>query len=240
MLDFNHSTTKAKTASTAINAILDAALEARPETPRQYLGGSALGKDCLRQIQFDWRKPAPIKGQTRGIFARGHWAEKFSADTFNLAGFRLLQNVPRLAFQQVDGRFRGHGDGIFISGPEIEGVGYPCLWEHKALGDKGWKKLEKDGLRKAYLTYYVQVQVYMAYLDLTEHPAIFTAVNANTMERLHLLVPFDAATAQEWSDKAIVVLKADEAGETLPRITDDPDDFRCRFCSHKPTCHGEV
>lgn len=236
MLDFNRTVTKAKSASDEINAVIDAALEQQTETPRDYLGGSALGKECLRQLQWDWRRPAAVKGQTRGIFARGHWAEGFTAASMIAAGFRMLREGDALSFAQLDGRFRGHADGLILSGPAIEGVSYPCLWEHKCLGEKGWSKVGKDGLKRAYPTYYAQVQIYMAYLGLTDHPTIFTAVNANTMERLHLLVPFDAETAQEWSDKAVQVLQADAAGEVLPRAAASPDDWRCRFCSHKTEC----
>jgi hypothetical protein len=55
----------------------------------------------------------------------------------------------------------------------------------------------------------------MAYLDVT-NPALFTAVNADTCERLHLLVPFNAERAQEWSDRAVtcasVVAPSRDAG----------------------------
>jgi hypothetical protein len=237
VLDFNRSVTKAKAASDAINAVIDAALECEPDTPRDYLGGSALGKDCLRQLQWDWRKPAKINGKTRGIFARGHWAESYTVSCMVSAGFRIArEGDPRVEFSQLDGRFKGHADGLILAGPEIEGVTYPCLWEHKCLGEKGWSKVGKDGLKSAYPTYYAQVQIYMAYLGLEENPAIFTAVNANTMERLHLLVPFDPATAQEWSDKAVQVITATAAGETLPRVTDNPQDWRCRWCAHRVEC----
>ena len=42
--------------------------------------------------------------------------------------------------------------------------------------------------------------VYRAYLELHEHPAIFTAINADTMEIYTELVPFDAALAQRMSE----------------------------------------
>src|SRR5262249_49157176 len=65
------------------------------------------------------------------------------------AGFTFAPEE-RLAFRAAGGLFRGHADGIITAGPELTGVGYPCLWEHKALGDKGWRALECDGLEKAY------------------------------------------------------------------------------------------
>ena len=117
--------------------------------------------------------------QTRDIFRRGHLLEELSRQHLIRAGFRFAP-AERLAFSAADGLFRGHADGILIAGPELPGVGYPALWEHKALGDKGWRALERDGLEKAYPQYAAQVWLYQAYLDVTEHPAIFTATNANT------------------------------------------------------------
>jgi hypothetical protein len=141
-----------------------------------------------------------------------------------------------LAFRTAGGTFRGHADGVILAGPELPGAGYPCLWEHKALGSKGWRKLERDGLALAYPQYAAQVALYQAYLDFTEHPAVFTALNADTCERLHLLVPFDAERAQASSDRAVRVIEATRAGELLPRCADDSGDWRCRMCSHRKRC----
>ena len=46
--------------------------------------------------------------------------------------------------------------------------------------------------------YAAQVALYQAYMGLTEAPALFTAVNKDTSELHHELVPFDAAVAQAW------------------------------------------
>ena len=97
---------------------------------------------------------------------------------------------------------------------------------------------ERDGIEKAYPHYAAQVWLYQAYLDVTGQPAIFTAVNGNTMERLHLLLPFDAAQAQAWSDRAVAIIKATQAGELLPRAYDDSKDWRCRMCAHTVRCWG--
>jgi hypothetical protein len=79
------------------------------------------------------------------------------------------------------------------------------------------------------------VAIYQAYLDLV-NPALLSVVNADTCERLHFLVPFDAQVAQVTSDRAVAVIEATRAGELLPRITEDPEDWRCRMCSHRERC----
>jgi len=239
MLDFNRTVHKAKAANEHINAAIDLAQSlAMNDEPRDYLGASALGHDCLRKIQWDWRRPPSFPARTRRIFQRGHWWESYAVDLLQQATFKIVRNSDAIAFSQLGGRFKGHGDGMIIAGPTMEGVAYPCLWECKGLGSKGWTKLDKDGLAKAYPGYADQVALYQAYFGLTEHPAIFTACNMDTMEILHLLIPFDAARAQAVSDRAVTVISADEAGETLPRVAADPSDFRCRFCPHRESCWG--
>lgn len=236
MLDFNRTITQSLIANGAINKAIDAAQAAVPRDGRDYLGASSLGHDCLRKIQFDWRRPVAHEARTLRIFDRGNWWEAYCVGLMVKAGFRFVRSGPEVAFTQLGARFRGHGDGKLVTGPAIEGVGYPCLWEAKGLGSKGWKKLEKDGLAKAYPGYADQVALYQAYFDLTDHPAIFTAACIDTMEILHLLVPFDAARAQTASDRAVTVIRADEAGEALPRIGADETDFRCKMCGHREAC----
>lgn len=238
MIDLNRSATRAKVANDAVNAAVDRAMaeRIRSSEPRDYLGASSLGHDCLRKIQWDWTRPVPPEPRTERIFARGRWWEDYCHRLLFEAGFHIVRSDPRIVFSQLDGRFRGHGDGLVVQAPEDAGVAVPCLWECKGLGAKGWTKLAKDGLPKAYPAYAAQVATYQAYFDLTEHPALFTAANMDTMELLHLLVPFDARLAQEASDRAVTIVRAVEAGETLPLIGADSDDWRCRFCAHRTRC----
>lgn len=60
----------------------------------------------------------------------------------------------------------------------------PALWEHKCLSAKSWRDLEKNKLAVSKPVYAAQVALYQAYLELFENPAIFTAVNADTMDIL--------------------------------------------------------
>lgn len=240
MLDFNRANLSASNVNSAINALLDNAALAEPKRrERGYLGASLVGDWCLRKIQYTWMCDSNHPARTKRIFARGHLFEEISAEALARAGFRMERGTPATAFEAVGGRFRGHADGIIIDGPAIGGLGYPCLWEHKALGETGWNKLEKYGIEKAYPQYYAQVQVYLAYLGLDANPALFTAVNANTCEALHILVPFDAEAAQATSDRAVTVLKATEAGELLDRVADSKDNWRCKMCNHKERCWNE-
>jgi hypothetical protein len=233
VLDFNRAILSERPLNVLLNQLIEGA-EPPGENTRQYLGASAMGSECLRKIQFDWMCDARFPARTRDIFDRGHWGEDLSRRHMIAAGFEFA--LPeQLEFTAVNGLFRGHADGILTAGPQIPALRYPCLWEHKCLKAKGWRAVERDELTGLYAPYAGQVALYQAYLDYT-NPALFTVLNADTCERLHFLVPFDAALAQAMSDRAVTVIEATKAGELLPRIADDPSDWRCKMCGHRERC----
>jgi hypothetical protein len=234
MPDFNRTEASAEPASIAINALLNASVRADIES-RGYLGASAVGHPCSRKVQFDWMCDPAHESRTRDIFARGHFFEAQTREHFERAGFCFAEK-DRLEFKTLDGWLRGHADGIFLSGPDIPGVGYPCVWEHKALNAKGWKSLERDGLAKHYPQYAAQVATYQFYLGADAHPAIFTATNADNCERVHLLVPFDLELAEATFQRAQLIVEATKRGELLPRMTEDASNWRCRLCGHRERC----
>lgn len=237
VLDFNRDNLAATDINVAINAAMDAAaLAEEREARRTYLGASGIGSECLRKVQYDWQCDSVHAARTKRIFSRGHMFEEISAKALGQAGFRMERGTAATAFTAADGMFKGHADGIVVAGPVIQGLTYPCLWEHKALGASGWRKIEKDGLRKSYPQYFDQVQLYMAYLGLDENPALFSAVNSDNCHILHLTVAFDAEAAQAASDRAVLVIKSTQAGELLDRIASKPTDWRCKMCSHSTRC----
>lgn len=233
MLDFNRNNSSDQPISIAINTVIDASVIA--ERTRNYLGASAVGHPCMRRIQFDWMCDPEHPVRIRDIFDRGHYFEQRSREHFTRAGF-VYAPEDRLAFEALDAFFRGHADGVFLDGPKIGGIAYPCLWEHKAINAKGWRSLDRDGLEKSYPQYAIQVLLYQHFLGVDENPAIFTAINADNCERVHLLIPFDAGKAQHWIARAKAIIEATSAGELLPRFTDHPNNWHCRLCGHQERC----
>jgi hypothetical protein len=246
-LDFNSHTMREAAASDAINATLDAALQRKRglQERRPYVGASAIGYSCERKIQFDYagaEREKGFKAETLRKFDFGHMGEELARAWFFDAGFELVQKSQRTGemfrFSQMDGRFKGHPDGVFVAGPKIEGVGYPCLWETKSVGAKTYREIAKHGLKKSRPAYYAQVAIYQAYLDLQDHPCIFTVTNLDSGEQLHLLIPFDAEEAQRMSDRAVRIIGATDAGELLPRPFADRDYFECKWCDFRERCWG--
>jgi hypothetical protein len=233
MFDLNRSDRSAEPISIALNTLIDT--NVFRETTRGYLGASAIGNPCMRRIQYDWMCDPEHPARLRDIFDRGHYFERRTREHFVRAGFRFASD-DRLKFAALDGMLTGHADGIFIDGPKITDIGYPCLWECKCINNKGWRSLDRDGLEKAYPQYAAQIALYQHFLGVDVAPAILTAINADSCERVHLLILFDAEKAQHWVARARVIIEATRAGELLPRFTTDPNNWRCRLCGHKDRC----
>jgi hypothetical protein len=172
--------------------------------------------------------------RTKDIFARGHFLEELTRQHLIRAGFKFAPKE-QLGFSSAEGLFGGHADGIITEAPEETGLEVPCIWENKALNRNGYRNIERDGLIGLYAVYAGQVALYQAYLNLT-NPALFSVINCDTCERLFFTLPFNITLAQEISDRAVTVIEATRAGELLPRITEDPEDWRCKMCGWRERC----
>lgn len=254
MLDLNHDSGlvygrpahAAAPLGARINALLDAALVAERDTqrPRDYLGASRIGEPCARRLVYEYTK-TPVdpgkefEGRTLRIFEAGHVFEDLAIRWLRAAGFDLRtekRGGGQFGFETVGGRIRGHVDGVIMAGPEL-GFTWPVLWEHKALKASSWNDTAKKGVRASKPVYFGQMQIYMAYMGLGS--ALFTALNKDTCELYHEHVPFDPSIAQALSDKAVMVLRAADAGELLPRMAAHADFYLCRFCPYSARCWSE-
>jgi hypothetical protein len=228
--------------------IIDRAMQAEnaAQAPRNYIGGSRLGEECLRKLGYEFHhipkdEGRDFGGRTLRIFERGHDGEERMAKRLRLAGFQLVTHRPdgeQIGFSTGNGRIAGHLDGVVTAAPYDSGVICPALWENKVLGEKSFNDLTKKGLRASKPVYFVQMQLYMAYLDLSENPGLFTAENGNTGEIYAEKVPFDAAAAQAASDKGVRVVTSEDP-EELPRVASKATDFRCKFCDYAARCWAE-
>lgn len=233
-------------ASDALNTLIDAGLQHKALTtrPRRYLGVSGLGDACERRIQYQYKQPA---GQGQGFTARqlrtfaiGHQLERLVIRWLESAGFVLSTRTAdgqQHGFEIANGKIAGHVDGILLSGDES--LSYPALWECKTMNNKYWRECVKKGVALSHPHYFAQIQLYMAYLGLTDHPALLTTLNKDTSALHHQCLPFDAAVAQRYSDRAAHILKACEADEWLPRLAHSPDYFVCKGCRWRERCWGD-
>ncbi len=249
MLDFNKRPSMGERINTAVDAALEAERAATP--PRDYLGASRLGQPCERALQFEFAHAPKDEGQefsgrSLRIFAIGHVLEDLAIKWLRTAGLDLVtrkRDGGQFGFSVAGGRIRGHVDGIIMGAPAAMGLRTPALWECKTMNAKNWRACVKDGVAASKPVYAAQIALYQAYMEATvpgisANPALFTAINKDTAELHHELVPFDAELAQRMSDRAVRILRATDAGDLLPRIATSRDFFECRFCPWAERCWG--
>ena len=248
-IDLNHGSAfvyehaRSLSISDRINAVIDSALvhQNGQQTPRSYLGASRIGEPCARKLVFELTQTpkdpgAEFDGATLRVFDAGHQFEALSIRWLRRAGFDLRdrqKNGRQFGFTTAGGRIRGHIDGVIVAGPDV-GITWPALWEHKALGSKSWNDVVKRGLAVSKPVYFAQAQLYMAYMTLDI--ALVTVLNRDTQRLAHEVVPFDPATAQALSDRAVDILRIAEAGELPPRIASEPAFYLCRMCAYARRC----
>jgi hypothetical protein len=83
---------------------------------------------------------------------------------------------------------------VIVGGPDV-GIEYPVLFEHKALKSSSWQEIVKEGVKRSKPIYWVQVQIYMAYLEVER--TLFVALDKDTQALRYELVPFDPPAAQD-------------------------------------------
>jgi hypothetical protein len=241
MLDFNHQSNKTGRLVHLIDQALEAERAVQPV--RDYLGGSRLGQECQRALQFEFfnapKDPGKgFDGQKLRIFEVGHVLEDLAARWIRAAGVDLRtakKDGKQFGFSTAQGYIGGHIDGVIVGGVEDFGP-FPRLWECKTAKGSKWREMEKHKIKKANWTYYIQCQLYMAYMQLAENPALFTVVNKDTSELYFEEVHFDAAVAQEASDRGVRIIEACLYGEILPRVSNDPSFYLCKWCSWSDRC----
>ena len=234
-IDFNHGALKRAPGVPD----LEQAAAIETEKARDYLGGSRLGEECARKLQYEYEGAAskPLPAKTRIIFGLGHAAEDLVADLLRKAGLdlRTHKDGRQFGFETAGGRIKGHIDGVIVDGPAALGP-YPYLWENKAVNNKGWNAIKKHGVAKERPVYAGQVATYQAYMQLAENPALFSFVNRDSGAIEFERVPFDAKLAQDCTDRGVQVISATEAGERLPQPYPDADFFRCKWCDFREEC----
>lgn len=228
--------------------IVDAAVKADRDSqkPREYLGASMMGDPCLRKVAYQYHQTPKdadrgFSGQLYRVFDMGHDGEDRVVEYLRLAGFDLRTHKfdgGQFGYCVADGKMRGHIDGVIVGGRTIPGIGfpYPCLWENKALGASSWADVVRNGIKDSKPLYYAQVQIYMAYMSLAW--CLFTCLNRDTGEIHYEVIEFDAAHAQEISDRGVRVIQS-ASPEEFGRIARERTDFRCKRCDFFQTCWAE-
>lgn len=215
------------------------------EPERNYLGASLIGNPCARQIwyQYNGYYKEPFSAKTCMNFEDGHRTEELTAERLLMVdGIRLIlvgENGKQLGFSAMDGKFKGHYDGIITGIYQAPRAKH--IWECKASAEKKWKEFkkakedfgDKETLKNWNENYYVQAQLYMHYERIDRH--YLTIALAGGRDYDSCRTNYDEAVAGKYIDRAEKIINA---RTVPPRIREEKDYYICRWCDFKETCHG--
>jgi hypothetical protein len=228
-------------------AAVDRAIEERAlrDKPRRYLGMSAIGASCERNLWYLFRWVTKVRFSADALkrFADGHAAEDVQAQRLRLVEGVTLWTVDpetgrQFGYSDLGGHFGGHKDGVIVG--LIQAPKTVHVWEHKSVNDDKLGKLEKlkaeKGEKQALAAwdavYYAQAVLYMHYSKLDRH--YLTASSPGCRRTVSCRTEANPELALR------LIAKADRIiyGNRPPaRLSEDPSWFECRWCSHREICH---
>ena len=203
---------------------------------RSHLGASLIGRPCDRELwlTFHWAKKRPIEARVLRLFNRGHLEEPRMVAALMAIGCQVWQHDAsgeQYRITGVGGHYGSAIDGVVKGIPEMPDIA--ILTEFKTHGDKSFKKLQGEGVRKAKFEHYVQMNQYMGEYNLPY--ALYLATNKNDDDLYAEIIKFDPDNYQQFKARARTIVLTKE----IPaRINNSPSWYQCRFCDFKSLCHG--
>ena len=201
------------------------------------LGASAVGGPCERALWFSFRhccRPS-FPGRMHRLFDRGDMEEPRIVADLQAIGCTVHEadesTGKQFRVEALGGHLSGYMDGAILGVPEA-----PKTWhvlEAKTHKAKSWRKLQREGVKKAEPKHYAQCMIYMHLTGMKR--ALYVAVNKDTEELYTERVRYDAVEAEALIERARRVIFAQEPP---PRISEKSDYFICRFCDAKDVCFG--
>lgn len=206
---------------------------------RYHLGASIIGRSCVREVwyKFHWWHATKHTGRILRLFNRGHREEPHVVENLRKLG-AVVQDVDNHGkqerFSHLWGLFGGERDAT-ISNLDDYGLPGSGLLEIKTHNDKSFKNLQNKGLLSAKPEHFVQMQMYMSWMEVEW--GLYIAVNKNDDELYAAVIPYRPEIAAQYTDRAREIIT-----NPLPpkRISDDPTWWVCRFCDFKRHCHEDA
>lgn len=221
----------------------EAIVASQERRTRPYLGMSAIGAECARQLWygFRWTGLNDFDALTLKRFADGHATEAVAVarlkDVESLELHDVNEHGQQFGFTDLGDHFRGHMDGVvlgLLQAPktwhvlEIKATAEKKLAElRKAVREKG----EKQALRAWNPVYYAQAVLYMHYAGLDRHYLV--ACTPGARDWFSVRTEADPIEAARLIARARTIITADAPP---PRIG-GPDFYLCRWCDRSAICH---
>jgi len=219
-----------------IKRIFDHYRAKRKGEHRPHLGGSQIGRECDRALwyQFRWAWTPYFEGRMLRLFETGDREEDRVVRNLRDVGVTVWDRDPdtgrQVRFEACGGHFALSLDGVGEGFAESK---KPHTLEFKTMNTKSFRKVSEDGLQKANAIYWAQCQIGM-HLSKLER-CYFFAVCKETDAIYGERIRYDPAEGIKLEAKANRIVFA-----PLPpsRITEDPSDWRCKFCPYFAVCQG--
>ena len=219
-----------------IKRIFDHYQAKRKGEHRPHLGGSQIGRECDRALwyQFRWAWTPHFEGRMLRLFETGDREEDRVVRNLRDVGVTVWDRDPdtgrQVRFEACGGHFALSLDGVGEGFAESK---KPHTLEFKTMNTKSFRKVSEDGLQKANAIYWAQCQIGM-HLSKLER-CYFFAVCKETDAIYGERIRYDPAEGIKLEAKANRIVFA-----PLPpsRITEDPSDWRCKFCPYFAVCQG--
>lgn len=218
-----------------VQRIYDRYTAARGEWRRAHLGASQIGKPCDRALwyQFRWATRPEFEGRMLRLFETGQLQEARLVADLRAIGVEVYDTDPETGRQfqvsEVGGHFGGSMDGC---GRGFEESSAWHVLEFKTSNAKKFAELKKKGVEAAQPVHYAQMQTYMHLTGMRR--AYYLAVCKDTDEIHGERVRYQADFAKRLIERARYIVTSPEPPA---QISDDPENFQCRWCDHRAICH---
>jgi hypothetical protein len=206
-----------------------------PSKHREHLGISLIGEECHRKLwyTFRWVKLEQHKGRMRRLFQRGHREEQLFRDFLFWCGFYRREINPitdnYYKASSIDGHYGGTGDDVWVHNSDEN---FRILAEYKTHNTKRFNELKEQGVKKAQVKHYAQMTEYGRNFQITK--ALYFAVNKDNDEWYPEWVDLDWQYGKDLESKANTIIHSQSP---LPRINENPNYYKCKFCHFQDICH---
>ena len=203
------------------------------------MGASLIGHDCERHVwmNFHWALKPTFPGRVLRLFSTGQREESRIVEELRGIGATVWETDPATGDQwrvsACDGHFGGSLDGVAEGLPEAPKT--PAVLEFKTHSHKSFTDLIAKRVQIAKPQHYDQMTVYMGLMQLDR--AMYIAVNKDTDDVYCEWVHFDADRFAQLLAKAERLIGL---SEPPPRISEDPSNWQCKYCSYHAVCHGDT
>lgn len=211
-----------------LSKLIEKSQEHFDEEPRNYIGASSIGSECLRQIWYQYKGYIPfgIPSNTRRTWAIGKHLEQLILDWIEKTGVTVVRLWWDLSSKTVS-NFKGHVDAIWTKND----TPYAIL-EIKTAKNSSFTIFVNKGLKIWNPQYYAQIQSYMGMSGIFS--AYILVLNKDNSALSDEFVAFDEEYYNSLEEKALMI-----SNSTIepPRISSSPLWFKCKMCSFNKVCH---